>query len=202
MGSLWSSARSRADDADAALQIAEAERDTAIQRQLDADVEVATLRDELAAARQELGSIAPLDDTASLDAKIVELETEIGRLTANNADLTAFIDATEAAEAAEQVEPEAEANPTQSPSEPTFDPALAPEFSRYVGELLSSRSASSALGQAQSECFGAAVINSIGVDALGAGLNNSATTAANNVVVDAMNRATVTCNIDPSLIFG
>jgi hypothetical protein len=197
MGVLWSSAAARADDAEDARQAAEADRTSATQRQLEADVEVATLRDELASVRAELADVPPAVDTAALDAEIEALETEIDRLATMNVDLTAFIEATSATQ---QGEPESV--PVQAPPGPVLDPSLTPEFSRYVGELLSSRSGSSNLGQGQSECLGAAVINTIGVDALGAGLNNAATTTANDVVVSALQSAAAFCNIDPSLIFG
>lgn len=76
-----------------------------------------------------------------------------------------------------------------------------PEFDRWIGELLSSRSGGSRLGADAASCFGAAVIDQIGLDALGAGQNNAASGQSRQVVIDAMVSAADTCGIDQALIF-
>ena len=230
---MWQRASNDADAASRDAAAARVERNDAAEALLNNDVELAAMRDELAAAR------ASTNDTDELNDRIAELEADIEQLEAENADLQAFIDTAAAAEvedAVDEAEPAAEPATAEEPTaeadvavdsepvvedaaepvdetpaveaeEPTddaapFDITSGPQFERYIGEVLSSRTGSSQLGAEQSQCFGGAIIDDIGLDALGAGLNNAATTAANNAVVAAMQRAIVTCNLDPALVFG
>jgi len=97
-----------------------------------------------------------------------------------------------------------ESPPEPAPTAPDtggFDATSTPEFARWVGELLSSRTGSSRLGQEASTCFGTEVISRVGVDAVGAGQNNAAGGAERQIVIDAMNDAAAACGIDPGLIF-
>lgn len=160
-----------------------------------ADAEVAQLRTDLAtaeAAREEVAS--GTDELAAIQAEndtlssaLADTEAQVTGLEAEIADVQAALDAATAA-AAEGAD--------------RLDPAQTPEFARWVGELLSSRTGSSRLGQQASTCFGAEVIALIGVDAVGAGQHNAASGAARQVVIDAMNAAAATCGIDPGLIYG
>lgn len=208
MALLWMSARSSRDDITAERDAAIAERDANIDSRQDvsaalistqSDLNDATtanadLEADLEAARTEIAALEadasaePVVDTERVDA----LEQEVADLEVRNQAL-----ADEIAEL--QAELDAQ---TEGPTEPTaFDATSTPEFARWVGETLSSRSGSSRLAQSQSECFGAAIVNSIGLDALGQGLNLAASSAANNVVVGAMQNAADFCNIPRNLIF-
>ena len=82
-----------------------------------------------------------------------------------------------------------------------FDINAAPEFAQYIGEQLSSTTGPTVLGEGQTTCLGTAVVNDIGLDALGKGLQSRASASQSTVVVEAIGRAATTCGIDPSAIF-
>ena len=161
------------------VQLEDAEDASVLATEVDAlSVRNQELSDQIVALQTELSTAAAISIDTAIDAEI-ESETEA-------------------------VEPVAEAvaEPDIVAAVPaTFDIASAPNFGRYVGELLSSRSGSSRLGDADSTCYGTAIINDIGLDALGKGLHLSASSADNNAVVGAMQAAASSCGIDLSLIF-
>lgn len=212
MGLLWMSATSATDDAVAERDAAILERDADLGSTRAATDALTTTQTDLAAAQSEVRrleselatAVAAAEVTGVADAEAAsELATEVDDLSIRNQELSDQIAAlqTELTAAAE-AEPVVEAEAGVVPAVPaTFDIASAPNFGRYVGELLSSRSGSSRLGQADSTCYGTAIINDIGLDALGQGLHLGASTAANNAVVGAMQAAASSCGIDPSLIF-
>lgn len=205
MGLLWMSAGSARDDAVAEREVAISERDANITSRQDLSAALITTQsdlseaqadnerlqaelDEALATAEPIAPVEPVVDTAREDA----LAEQISELDVRNQELADEV-------AALQAELDAA---TEAVTEPVaFDATTTPEFSRWVGELLSSRSGSSQLAKTQSECFGAAVINSIGLDALGAGLNLAASSAANNLVVGAMQSGAEFCGIPSSLIF-
>lgn len=206
---LWLGAQSERDDAVDERDRLAAESDQAGDEVQRLQSELQTADDDLAVATAEVERLqAQLDDeraTASSDAaRVAELEAEVEELTGRVDDLTAENDELrEALEAAESATPEAPETP-EAPdgADASFDVADVPEFARYVGELLSSRTGSSRLSVEQSTCFGGAVIDRIGLDALGAGLHNARTSEANDAVVAAMQQAADSCGVDAALIFG
>jgi|GEM_PF-1104875 len=204
MGWLYFGAHARADDAETATREAIADRTAEADARVAADAEVTRLRDESTAARAGLDQAqndasVSATEVIALAAQVGALEADVTRLEAENADL---LDDLAAAEASAAEASSSADDGAPSAADATFDSTTLPEFTRYIGETLSSRNGSSRLAQAQSECFGAAIIDQIGLDALGAGLNLAATSQQNDVVVDAMQSAASTCGIDPGLIFG
>lgn len=195
---MWVLARAERDDAIA-------ERDAALAAEAEARADVRAMGDELQVANDgrtvaeaevdrltdrvdDLRADAEADaaQIAELEAEVARLTAEVGRLAAENESLTADLDAM----------PETPGTPA-----PTVAPA-APEFARYLGEVLSSRTGGSRLSAEQSTCFGTEIIDTVGLDAVGAGLHNARTSAANDALVAAMQQAATTCGIDPALVFG
>lgn len=168
-------------DAEAAAQLDEAEARIAA---LEAEVATLEAADDDAELRQAEADLAQ----AQLD--LDEATTALAEATASNAELDAALVA--ANERITELENEAAES---------VDQADTPEFDRWIGELLSSRSGSSRLGADDAACFGRSVIDQIGLDALGAGQNNVATGASRQVVIDAMVSAAAACGIDQALIF-
>jgi hypothetical protein len=208
-GLMWMQATGSRDDANAARDAAIAERnanvengrvaaDALIDTQSDlsaAQADNQRLQGDLDSALEEIQTAdsAPVATTTPIDtARVDELETEVDELSTTNDALADQLTTL-------QAELDAAAATPETPAE--FDIAAAPEFARYVGEVLSSRSGSSRLAAAQSTCFGTEIINSIGLDALGNGLHNAASSSDNNAVIGAMQGAASTCGIDPGLIF-
>lgn len=206
---LWFGTRGDVDDAVAERDLAISERDTATESLTTAQTELQATTDALGATEQDLAEalaaleaagsadpaepvvpadVDPSGDLAALEAQIAELQTTATAAAAENARLTEELEAAGAAEPA-----------PATPAE--FDVDSTPDFARWVGELLSSSRGSSRLGQNASTCFGAAVIDLIGVDAIGNGQNNSASGSERQVVIDAMVTAAGTCDIDTGLIF-
>jgi hypothetical protein len=193
MGLLWMSANSATGDAETARDIAIADAEASANGQANLKAELATARAELEASADDLGQVRTqagdltvenvqlADEIATLRQQLESTQTELGEVS---------IDPT----------PTPAPAPT-SPDVASFDITANPDFARYIGEALSSRRGSSRLRQAQSECFGTALVNDIGLNGLGKGLTLAASAAENNVVVGAMQRAADTCNIDLSLIF-
>ncbi len=215
MGLLWVSALNSRDDAaaqrDAAQDAASAEADrtadaldvlAATEVDLDAArTENEQLAAELAAAEADAAAAAAATSRADeaegmLAAVNVQNDELAARIVTLEASLTEAQAATEAAQVAST--PAAPAVPV-APA--VFDINASPEFARYVGEALSSTNGPSVLGQGQTTCLGTSVVNGIGLDALGSGLQSGASSSENTVVVEAIERAAVGCGIDPSAIF-
>lgn len=200
---LWLGAQGNVDDANTERDLALAERDTATSSLTATQTELEGTTNALTSAEQDLETaLAAVDETESTDdAPVVDNSADIAALEAQVAELEAA--ALAAAEENARLTGELEAA-TAAPAEAApaeFDPATAPGFARWVGELLSSSSGSSRLGQDASTCFGSEVINLIGLDAVGVGQNNSSSGADRQVVIDAMITAADTCGIDRGLIF-
>ena len=212
------------------LWLGERGDDAASESTAAADERVAALEDDLAvseaarsaSAAQASELLAQLDEA---NAALADAQADVDQLTAENeslradlataaariAELEAELEAALAAEPAPVDAPAADdaaaetAEPGGSDAVDTvtaFDPAQTPEFARWVGELLSSRTGSSRLGAESAACFGGGVISLIGLDALGAGQHNAATGEARQVVIDAMVASAAQCGIDPGLVFG
>jgi hypothetical protein len=77
-------------------------------------------------------------------------------------------------------------------------PTISVAFAQYIGEQLSN----SSLDVAQAQCFGSYVIERVGLDGLGVGLNSDRTSDANDAVTTAMSEGAAECDIDPGLVFG
>ena len=196
--------------ADALIGIqADLDASRAANQQLQAQLSV-VLGDEIAdpdatatADSQTLESNPP---TAAEKARSADLAAQIDELSINNRALVEQVAALQAdlttaqtsLAAANDVSAAGEAPPIQPV---VFDVATAPQFLRWVGETLSSRNGSSRLSAGQSTCFGGAVVDAIGLDALGMGLHLGAESADNNRVVGAMQQAAASCEIDLDLIF-
>ncbi len=206
MGLLWSSARSDRDDAIAERDAAQAATvDGADQsEQALTDLDAATATNERLAAETEAAEAATAEAIASAEAATAataELEVRNAELTAEIATLqSSLADAETAAAEAETAAAAAEATPA-APEANSFDIAAAADFARFIGERLASIEGATVLGQGQHTCLGAAVVNDIGLDAIGAGLENGASSSANSIVVDAIERGAISCGIDPSAIF-
>ncbi len=190
----------RADVAEDELATAQADLEAlrAANEQLAADLataQAATAATATAAEEQAAEAEADLD---ALGVQNQELADEIDALQQSLADATAAGTTPDDAATSDAGAPPAD-EPTQA--DVAFDIAGAPEFARYIGETLSSRTGSSRLGQAESTCFGTAIVDDIGLDALGKGLHLAASSTDNDVVVGAMQRAATSCNIDLGLIF-
>lgn len=208
---LWFSSTADRDDALAERESAVAEaaaasdaavvaEDELVRAQIENETaasEIARLEAELEAATSLTEDVdaAAADAAAEAEARAAELAAELERTSAAEDELEARIEELEA-------ELETVAGDTIDGPAPQFDPSTVPEFTRYIGETLSSRTGSSRLAQAQSECFGAAIIDAIGLDALGNGLNLEASNADRGVVITAMEDAAAFCRIDPALVFG
>lgn len=210
MGVLWFSARGDLDDAAAERDAAQAATAAEADRAVGALADLATTRADLdAAATANEGLVADVEAaeaatteaattaeaadaaTAALETRNSELAAEIAALQSSLADAeTAAADATAAAaEVPDAPEPEA------------FDIAAAVDFARYIGERLASIEGPSVLGQGQHTCLGTAVVNDIGLDAIGAGLRSDASSGASSAVAEATERGAISCGIDPSAIF-
>lgn len=212
MGLLWMSTTSARDDAIAERDAATLERDADLGSTRAATDALTTTQTDLAASQSEVRRLETELDAALVAAELTaverddaeaagELATEVNDLSIRNQELSDQIAALQT-ELATSAEADVVAEAVVVPAEPAaFDIAAAPDFGRYVGELLSSRSGSSRLGQADSTCYGTAIINDIGLDALGKGLHLGASSADNNIVIGAMQGAATSCGIDPSLIF-
>jgi hypothetical protein len=203
MGLLWMSARGGDDSAIAERDAAVAERDASTAERQDVAAALITTQSDLNASQADNVRLqAELDAALAASADVAppvvdssqtdELNGVIDDLTVRNQDL---------AEQLAAVQAELDAALAAPADAPTFDATTTPQFSRYIGELMSSRNGSSRLAQAQSECFGAVIVNTIGLDALGKGLNLSASAADNNLVVGAMQSSANFCNIPLELIF-
>jgi hypothetical protein len=192
-----------------------------------AQAENLQLTEELAAAKAGDDSSTeaePGADDAAADLAVLtiandELNERIAELEADLAEQTAATEAAEtaaeaageagtpdAAEPATDTETGTGSDTSAEPEVPTASTGAAaiedvPDFARYIGETLSSRTGSSRLAQAQSTCFGTAIVNDIGYDGLGKGLALNASAEENNAVIGAMQRAAATCNIPLELIF-
>jgi hypothetical protein len=214
MGLLWFSVSGSRDDAaserDAAQAAvaAETERTSAALDSLaatEAELEAAQSDNEQIAAELAAAEADAAEATAAT-ARATEAEALLAEVNVQNETLAAEITALEAAladaEAAAQTAESANVPTVPATPEPVvFDIDAAPDFARYLGEQLSSTNGASVLGQGQNTCLGTAVVNDIGLDALGNGLRSGASSNQNTVVVDAIGRAAVTCGIDPSAIF-
>ena len=179
-------------DRDAAVAASDAAQDAADQ----AGDALVTTRAALEASEAE---------TARLEAELDASQATAASLSAANDELTTEIDELEAANSVlvqrvEELEQELDSTDVQVQS--AFVSAEHPEFTRYVGEVLSSRSGGSRLTADQSRCFGGAVIDLIGLDGFGAGLHNASSSATNNELVASMQAAATECGIDQTLIFG
>lgn len=217
MGLLWVSALNSRDDAaaerDAAQTAATAESD----RTADALDSLATTKVDLDTARTENEQLAAELAAAEADAAAAaaataradEAEDTLAVVNVENEELAAQIvtleaslaDSQAAAEAAAETAADAPTAPAAPAAPAVFDINAAPDFARYIGEELSSSNGPSVLGQGQTTCLGTAVVNDIGLDALGSGLQSGASSSKNAVVVEAIERAAVSCGIDPSAIF-
>ena len=204
---LWLGARddgSSEPAPDAERRIAELE--TQVARAQDdlagADADVAEARSDLTRAQEDLAATEAR--LAATEARLAALETADEESARVQAELEAaeasILELEQERVAAEQALADAALEAERDPAD--FDARDAPEFARWVGELLSSRTGSSRLGQDAAVCFGAEVIGLIGIDAVGAGQHNAASGAARQTVIDAMNQAASICRIDPGLIFG
>lgn len=199
---LWLGAQGNVDDANTERDLALTERDTATNSLTTAQTELEGTSNELASTEQDLeAALAALEAAETTESPAVDNSAEINALEAQITELEAAT--TSAVEENTRLTQELEAASAEpAPAEPAeFDPASAPGFARWVGELLSSSSGSSRLGQAASTCFGTEVIKLIGVDAIGVGQNNVASGADRQIVIDAMVAAAGTCGLDRGLIF-
>jgi hypothetical protein len=200
MGLLWTSARSDRDDAIAERDAAQAATVAGSDQSEQAltDLDAATATNERLAAETEAAEAATTEAIASADAAnaaTAELEVRNAELTAELATLQSSLTDAETAAAAAAAEAEA------APEANSFDIAAAVDFARFIGERLASIEGATVLGQGQHTCLGTAVLNDIGLDAIGAGLENGASSSASSVVVDAIERGAISCGIDPSAIF-
>jgi multidrug efflux pump subunit AcrA (membrane-fusion protein) len=212
MGLLWMSANSATGDAEAARDIAIADAEASANGQANLEAELATAQADLDAAQTSTDALAAERESAVSELEagaddLAQLRTQAGDLSVENVQLADEIAALrQELDSAQTEVGEVSIDPTTtpapiSPDVASFDITANPDFARYIGETLSSRRGSSRLGQTQSECFGTALVNDIGLDGLGKGLTLAASAAENNVVVGAMQRGAGTCNIDLSLIF-
>lgn len=221
---FWLGVQGERDEAQTDRDLAVGERDAARGARIATEAELAEVRTDLTDTRAELdATTAELDatmaalaaaeagattdgeetaDVAALRAEVADLEAAAARLADDNERLQSELDEAldgDSDDGASPVDEDSAVDET-TPSG-AFDPSTAPNLSRWVGELLTSRNGSSRLSETQAICFGSAVIDDIGLDALGAGQNNAASGAERQVVIDAMVDAGVTCGIDQSLIF-
>lgn len=135
---------------------------------------------EADAAEAAAAAARAAEAEAALDDMFVENETLVAEITALETSLSAFRDASSSA---------------------AFDINTAPDLARYIGEQLSSSSRPTALDNAQTTCLGTAVVNDLGLETLGSGLASGASTDERTEVVEAIERATAGCSIDPSAVF-
>ncbi len=218
MGLLWMTAQSDRDsaleerDAAQAASVAESDRTEEVLSELaDARIELdaAAATAERLAAETEAAEAATTDAVARADATTAAtaaLEVQNDELTKQVATLeSSLIGAeTEAADAVAEAEAAVEAatdTAAVTPEATAFDIAAAADFARFIGERLASVERSSVLGQGQHTCLGTAVVNDIGLDAIGVGLEDGAASSASSAVNDAIERGAISCGIDPSAIF-
>ncbi len=190
---MWSSALGERDDAVAATEIAIAERDVAIGTAEQAVADRSAAEADLAAATTEIerleGVVAANEaDLDTLRTQVDELAGQVTDLTAANAALGDQVD---------ELAAQAASAPTGS-----FDAGDHPEFSRYVGELLSSRSGASPLSPEQQQCFGGSVVQALGLDGFTAGALFPATPEAEFALTVTMGDSADACGIDRTVIFG
>jgi hypothetical protein len=202
MGLLWTSARSDRDEAIAERDAAQAATVAGSDQSEQAltDLDAATATNERLAAETEAAEAATTEAIASAEAAnaaTAELEVRNAELTAELATLQSLLTDAETAAAAAEAAPAAPAAPEAN----SFDIAAAVDFARFIGERLASIEGATVLGQGQHICLGTAVVNDIGLNAIGAGLENGASSSASSVVVDAIERGAISCGIDPSAIF-
>ncbi len=213
MGLLWMSAASARDDAaverddaraatvaesdraeEAVAELAEARTDLDVAATTNEQLATESAAAETAAAEAAARAEAAEAATAELQAQNVELTTEVAALESSLTD--AETAAAEAATSAAETAPAAEA-----PATAAFDIAAAVEFARFLGESLASVEGPTVLGQGQHTCLGTAVVNDIGLDAIGAGLQTDASNGASSALDEAIERGAISCGIDPSAIF-
>ncbi len=196
---LWVSALSSRDTATTERDAAQAAATEEAERTADA-------LDSLAATEVNLETA--LADNEQLTAELAAAEADAAEATA----ATARADEAEATLAVVRVENETlaaeittletslSASQGATPAV-VFDISTAPNLARYIGEQLSSSSRPTVLGDGQTTCLGTAVVNDIGLATLGSGLASGASTSESTAVVEAIERAAVSCSIDPSAIF-
>lgn len=203
---LWISARSSRDDVAAERDAARAEATAEAERTADtADALAASealLSDAMADNEQLSAELtaaqADASEASEAMARLAEADASIAALTEQNAELAADLATAEQALADAEATPDA---PDAPDAPPAFDIAAAPDFARYIGEQVSSTSGPSVLGEGQTTCLGTALIDDIGFEAIGAGLNAGASTSENAAVFEAVERAALSCGIDPSAVF-
>lgn len=200
---LWLGSKGEVDDAATERDLAVAERDTAIDSLTAAQTELDGTADTLASTEEELQSTRAALAAAEgrVDEAPAAADAEIARLEAQLSELEAAATAAAGENLRLKEELEAATADDTPVAAAEFDAATTPGFARWVGELLSSSSGSSRLGQDASTCFGTEIIGLIGVDAIGVGQNNASSGADRQVVIDAMITAASTCGIDQGLIF-
>lgn len=209
LGLLWVSALNSRNDAvterDAARATAaeESNRTAAALDSLAAtevDLEAARTDNEQLAAELAAAEADATEATAAM-ARADEAAAALGAVTRQNEELAAEIVTLETS-LSEALAANEEADAASVPAEPAaFDIDASPGLARFIGEELSSSSGPSVLGQGQTTCLGTAVVNDIGLATLGEGLSSEASSSERTVVTEAIERAAVTCGIDPSAIF-
>ncbi len=177
-------AEAEAAEASAASRAALGDLATEVAARQDAEAEIERLTAELETATA--AESAATDELSTADALAEELSGDLADARAANVELTEEI---------ERLQTDAAA------ADAPFVAADHPEFSRWIGETLSSRNGSSRLTVDQSRCFGGTVVETIGLDGVGAALHNAATAADNNTLVGTMQAAADSCGIDQTLIF-
>ncbi len=177
-------AQTEAAEASAASRAALGDLATEVAARQDAEAEIERLTAELEAATAAESAASDELDTANALAE--ELSSDLADARAANVELIEEI---------ERLRNDAVA------ADAPFVAADHPEFSRWIGETLSSRNGSSRLTVDQSRCFGGTIVETVGLDGVGAALHNAATATDNNALVGTMQAAADTCGIDQTLIF-
>jgi hypothetical protein len=206
MGLLWISALGSRDDAATERDAAEATATEEADRTADALDSLAATEVDLEAARtdneQLTAELAAAEaDAAEADAataRAADAEAALAVANVQNEELAAEIATLETSLSGAQDAAET----AGVPADPAvFDINASPDLARYIGEQLSSSSRPTVLGEGQTTCLGTAVVNDIGLATLGAGLASGASSNESTAVVESIERAAVTCGIDPSAIF-
>ncbi len=211
MGLLWMSAAGARDDAAAERDEARAATVTESERADEAVAELTETRtdlDDAATTNQQLSTEAASAEAAAAEAtaRAEAAEAATAELQAQNVELTTEVAAlesslTDAETAAADAEATTAAAAAAAPATEVFDIAAAVQFARFIGESLASVEGPSVLGQGQHTCLGTAVVNDIGLDAIGAGLQTDAANSATSALDEAIERGAISCGIDPSAIF-
>jgi hypothetical protein len=178
-----------------ALNQARQDRDAATAEAAGLEQRSSTAEQRLGAATAESDALArELSDLKqSGQLSLTERDDAITELESSNSELMTANETLEARIVElEQADPLA----TDEATEPTSGPA----FDLFLGELLASRGGVR-IAPDQSGCLGQFVIDDIGLEAIGSGLNTAKNTATNDVLTASMSRAAVSCGIDPVLIF-